>query len=452
MNILHFSLGLPPYRSGGLTKYATDLIVAQQAAGYNVSLLYPGDFTFWKSAKMYIDGAVDFNGVQTFEIKNPSLVPLLHGVRNPSDVYNYPSLEESIMLNFYEKLKPDIFHVHTLMGMPSSLLEYFKKNGVKIIFTTHDYFGLCAKANFINQDNVLCKGAEPQLCALCNNNAESTLFLKLRNSKYILRYKNALNPKIKQKKRQKVLQTNHTHFEEERINKYEKLLNYYINIFNRFDTIHFNSRVTEQVYRQYLQIDHSMVIPISHSGISDNRQLKTFDKNKIRLTFIGSTDIYKGFSELKEALINLLREGVRNWELNVFGGAVATDPDSNKINYKGRYKDEELISIFSATDMLIVPSVWKETFSFITLEALSFAVPVLVTESVGAKDIVKKYMPDFVIPTGKEALFTKLKKVLAADDDSLLKFNQSIFTSDFRYGMDEHLKRIDDLYKEAIKS
>lgn len=28
-NTLHYSLGLPPYRSGGLTKYCTDLMVEQ---------------------------------------------------------------------------------------------------------------------------------------------------------------------------------------------------------------------------------------------------------------------------------------------------------------------------------------------------------------------------------------------------------------------------------------
>lgn len=29
MKILHYNLGLPPYRSGGLTKYSTDLMIEQ---------------------------------------------------------------------------------------------------------------------------------------------------------------------------------------------------------------------------------------------------------------------------------------------------------------------------------------------------------------------------------------------------------------------------------------
>ena len=42
MRILHYSLGLPPYARGGLTKYAIDLIGAEQKLGYQVGLLWPG--------------------------------------------------------------------------------------------------------------------------------------------------------------------------------------------------------------------------------------------------------------------------------------------------------------------------------------------------------------------------------------------------------------------------
>ena len=46
MNILHYTLGLPPYRSGGLTKYSLDLMLEQISEGHTLSLLYPSDLTF----------------------------------------------------------------------------------------------------------------------------------------------------------------------------------------------------------------------------------------------------------------------------------------------------------------------------------------------------------------------------------------------------------------------
>ena len=44
MNILHYSLGFPPYRRGGMTKYCMDLIDEQKKAGHKVSLLWPGKY------------------------------------------------------------------------------------------------------------------------------------------------------------------------------------------------------------------------------------------------------------------------------------------------------------------------------------------------------------------------------------------------------------------------
>ena len=42
MNILHYFLGFPPYRTGGMTKYCFDLMNSQIDNGDIVSALWPG--------------------------------------------------------------------------------------------------------------------------------------------------------------------------------------------------------------------------------------------------------------------------------------------------------------------------------------------------------------------------------------------------------------------------
>ena len=42
MRILHYALGFPPYRSGGLTKWCVDLMVQQAKEGHEVAMLWPG--------------------------------------------------------------------------------------------------------------------------------------------------------------------------------------------------------------------------------------------------------------------------------------------------------------------------------------------------------------------------------------------------------------------------
>lgn len=53
-----------------------------------------------------------------------------------------------------------------------------------------------------------------------------------------------------------------------------------------------------------------------------------------------------------------------------------------------RYDYSGLEKIFSDTDVLITPSIWYETFGFTVLEALSYGVPVVMSDTVGAKDIL----------------------------------------------------------------
>ena len=52
MTILHYTIGLAPQRSGGLTKYATDLMQEQQVEN-QVFLLYPSGYRWW-SNKIYL--------------------------------------------------------------------------------------------------------------------------------------------------------------------------------------------------------------------------------------------------------------------------------------------------------------------------------------------------------------------------------------------------------------
>jgi glycosyltransferase involved in cell wall biosynthesis len=53
-----------------------------------------------------------------------------------------------------------------------------------------------------------------------------------------------------------------------------------------------------------------------------------------------------------------------------------------------RYSYGDLDQIFEETDVLVAPSIWYETFGYTVLEALSYGVPVVISGTVGAKDIL----------------------------------------------------------------
>ncbi|MCD7820160.1 MAG: glycosyltransferase family 4 protein, partial [Lachnospiraceae bacterium] len=74
-----------------------------------------------------------------------------------------------------------------------------------------------------------------------------------------------------------------------------------------------------------------------------------------------------------------------NIELNIFFHT-ATPAPYMKIH--DRYNYENLREIMENTDVLVVPSVLIDTFGFPVTEALSYGVPVIVSGTVGAKDMI----------------------------------------------------------------
>ena len=78
MRILHYALGFPPYRTGGLTKYCIDLMLQQKNKGHEVAMMWPGAFSLTghfvrlKKDKKTVENAE----IDSYEVINPLPVPL----------------------------------------------------------------------------------------------------------------------------------------------------------------------------------------------------------------------------------------------------------------------------------------------------------------------------------------------------------------------------------------
>lgn len=80
-----------------------------------------------------------------------------------------------------------------------------------------------------------------------------------------------------------------------------------------------------------------------------------------------------------------------------------------------------------------MPSLWKETFGFITIEALSYGKYVLVSQNVGAKDLID---PQFRFDTVKD---------IRAQIDNLEKYKVREQKS-----MDTHYSGIKNIYLKFL--
>ncbi len=224
---------------------------------------------------------------------------------------------------------------------------------------------------------------------------------------------------------------------------YKQLTDYYKDMVEQFDVVHFNSSITEGVYKNNLNIKNSKIVSITNSHIKDNRRLRHYNSDVLNLLFVGNNTIYKGLPLLKEVLMELYDEGVKNWKLDVRCG-IKMKGECENITYNGKFTPSELPQLFKDDTLLITPSSWKETFSLITLEALSYGVPTLVSATVGAKDVVGEYDKWFIYITKKD-LKSKLRELIA-DRSKLVEFNKIILEKEWNHCMENHCNDILGLY------
>ncbi len=56
MHILHYTLGFQPYRSGGLVRYAADLMQMQASMGHKIFCLVPRKYVSYNAQVSYSVG------------------------------------------------------------------------------------------------------------------------------------------------------------------------------------------------------------------------------------------------------------------------------------------------------------------------------------------------------------------------------------------------------------
>lgn len=392
MKILHYFLGFPPYRSGGLTKFATDLMCSQAKSGHFVSALWPGRMSFF-SKKTKIRRGRPINGVVSYELINPMPVPLDEGIKNVEAFVK--SMDAGLFERFFRTIAPEVIHIHTLMGLPKEMLELAHAMGIRVVFTAHDYFGLCPKVTLFRHGDVCADDDHCEACVECNNHAlslrkiamlQSPLYRRLKDFSIFQKLRRIHRLKFEQGQsgcKPNILKKNKNRFED-----YCKLRAYYMGMFAFVDVFHFNSSQTETIYRKFINPGLAKVISITHRNIADNRRCALNKKRagKFRLTYLGPAKTFKGFFVIKQALNELWKQGWKNFELQLFCPVDHKEPYMECKNRK--YEYSELERIFANTDVLLLPSLWYETFGFTILEALSYGVPVILSNRVGAKDIV----------------------------------------------------------------
>lgn len=380
MKILHYTIGFPPERSGGLPRYATDLMNEQVNQGCEVCAFYPGRINILKK-RPYLK-KIQRNvvpNVDVYELINSLPLPLFGGIKEPDTFMK--KIDSSIYKEFLSKIGADVIHVHTLMGLHKEFFKVAKDLKISIVFTSHDYFGLAPEPNFFLNGKSYDKTNTVNDWINASAGAMSTRKLRLFQSKYYVILRKILK-KVKYQPKGK----NAGH--ENTIDaQYGELKKYYGDIFNLIDKFHFNSIVSKEVFIKNVKkrIKYK-IITITTSDIYRRSFEKQRDK-RIRIAYIGPDKEFKGFNEFIK--LSLMMKNEIKYEFHSYGYTPTTTIIG--INQHGIYNKYELERIYSQIDILIVPSKWKETFGLTVLEAISMNTKVFVSKNTGASELLPEY-------------------------------------------------------------
>ena len=138
--------------------------------------------------------------------------------------------------------------------------------------------------------------------------------------------------------------------------------------------------------------------------------------------------------------------GEHNFEAHIF--VEVSNPSSYMICHKP-YSYKELPNVMNQFDVLVTPSEWEETFGFTVLEALSYGIPVIVSEKVGAKDLILEGKNGFVVASSVETLKFQIADLVR--HPSIIDDMNAYIEKNFKVKtMKEHSYELNALYKKLL--
>lgn len=460
MKILQYLPGLPPVMGGGMIKYALDLIQGERKAGHEVIMLVPGYFTHIHRDRTKIIQK-KWDGEICYRIINPLPVS---GGKGVSDIMQLIKKgDKEVYIRFLLKINPDIIHIHSFMGLHMSFLEAATQIKIPIIYTTHDYYGICPKATLLNGIRQ-CGISDGSQCSSCIGTPMTIKKLRWRQSIIysILKSNHFINlleysPKLVTikicirsliQKNQKEKSISRKKIRNVQLDKdYRVVQEYYRKMFMYITRFHYNSSQTKQIYVQNLGYISGKVIPISNMNIADKRKIRDFGKT-LRIGFIGR-EVHKGYDLLKDVLDNLYSKGMNEFECHVYFNPKEKLPPYI-INH-APYKADSMEQVYNGIDILVLPSIWKETYGLVVLEALSYGVPVIVSQNVGVKEVLTKHKGiGIVVKPEIKALQEALEKIYR-HRELLKQMNLEICNCKLELNYEEHICKIIDMYHDMCQ-
>lgn len=196
---------------------------------------------------------------------------------------------------------------------------------------------------------------------------------------------------------------------------------------------------------------------VNHYGVEVSSFSPHPKKDSVfRVIQVGNINLGKGVLHLIEAF---KKANIPNSELWFVGPGLESfglkdkieQLKTNNIHFIGQVPQKKLPELFSQASISVLCSL-ADGFGLVVPQSMACGIPVIVTENVGAKDIIRPGENGFIVPIrDQEALVEKLKYI-AANPEILVQMRQhALNTASKQFSWEQYGNRIAKFIKETVK-
>ncbi len=382
MRILEVVQGFPPRQMGGTTNCAYLLSKGLSSRKETQVFVFSGGLPS-SIRESFIDD--EFEGMRIRQTHAISGEFLEVDVPNVSPVTYKNNRIEAIFRNFVEETRPDVVHFQHTIGLSDSLIHVTREYGLRPIVTIRDFWHVCPRIHLLKLDGSVCAGPEMGMnCYFCRKQ-------KIEDRENIPVYKRLrrilpINPPSGVKRIVKSRYRKKRHERSKaKISEFAPFVfryNYLMKALKSASCIISPSKFLKSFYIDNEGIEPSKIRVVPHGIIplGDGRS-KVTSKKPIKFGFSGVTGRHKGSQLVFKAIEGIPKSDAslilwgKGWKERF----KECDLPEN-ILLKGGYAPEDLGAVYSSFDVLIIPSIWGETFSFVAHEAFSVGIPVIASD------------------------------------------------------------------------